>query len=213
MEAGGGTSDGSGLADQPEAGPAGDGGVPSPLMNFFVSSDTSMTGNLGGLLGADARCQRLAAAVGYGAQTWRAYLSADSPVTNARDRIGNGPYYNSVGALIAADNSALHPRNGDPALFIDEHGKRINGQWAGSPAPLEHDILTGSTSLGMLNVGLTCGSWTSTTGNSFVGHADGLGPAMSMAAMYLPWNASHTGQCANTAPGGGAGRIYCFVGN
>ncbi|MDP8999193.1 MAG: lectin [Myxococcota bacterium] len=218
-EAGGGsTNDGGspGSSDASlsvEGGPGPDAGVPSPLMNFFVSSDTSTTGNLGGLQGADARCLRLATAVGHGGKTWRAYLSADSPVTNARDRIGNGPYCNSLGALVAADNNALHPRNGDPTLFIDEHGGRINGQWAGSPAPLQHDILTGSTSTGMLNVGLTCGSWTATTGNSFVGHTDGLGPAMSMAAMYLPWNASHTGQCANTAPGGGAGRIYCFVGN
>lgn len=195
----------------PEAGPVGDGGAPSPLMNFFVSSDTSMTANLGGLTGADARCQRLATAVGHGDKTWHAYVSADSPVTNARDRIGNGPYYNSLGLLVAADNNALHPHSGDPSLFIDEHGQRINGQWAGSPAPLEHDILTGSTTLGMLNVGFTCTSWTATTGNSFVGHADGLGPGMSMAAMYTPWNSSHTGQCANTAPGGGAGRIYCFV--
>jgi hypothetical protein len=207
---GGGPSDG--MAAPLEAGPVGDGGAPSPLMNFFVSSDTSMTGNLGGLTGADARCQRLATAVGHGDKTWRAYLSADSPVTNARDRIGNGPYYNSLGLLVAADNNALHPHSGDPSLFIDEHGHRINGQWTGSPAPLEHDILTGSTTLGMLDVGFTCTNWTATTGNSFVGHADGLGPGMSMAAMYTPWNSSHTGQCANTAPGGGAGRIYCFVG-
>jgi hypothetical protein len=196
-----------------EGGIAGDGAAPSPLMTFFVSSDTSATGNLGGLAGADARCQRLAAAVGQGTKTWRAYLSADNPVTNARDRIGNGSYYNSLGALVASDNAALHLRNGDPAVFVDEHGNRINGQWAGSPAPLQHDILTGATRDGMLNIGLTCGSWASTTGSSFVGHTDGLGPGMSTAAMYLPWNASHTGQCANTAPGGGAGRIYCFVGN
>jgi hypothetical protein len=182
-------------------------------MNLFVSSDTSTTGNLGGLTGADARCQRLATAVGQGGKTWHAYLSADNPVTNARDRIGSGPYYNSLGALVASDIAALHLRNGDPAVFVDEHGNRINGQWAGSPAPLQHDILTGATRDGMLNVGLTCGSWTATTGSSFVGHADGLGPGMSMAAMYLPWNASHMAQCANTAPLGGAGRIYCFVGN
>jgi hypothetical protein len=197
----------------PDGGIGGDGGVPSPLMNLFVSSDTSTTGNLDGLTGADARCQRLAAAVGQGGKTWHAYLSADNPVTNARDRIGSGPYYNSLGALVASDIAALHMRSGDPAVFVDEHGNRINGQWAGSPAPLQHDILTGATRDGMLNVGLTCGSWTATTGSSFVGHADGLGPGMSMAAMYLPWNASHMAQCANTAPLGGAGRIYCFVGN
>src|SRR5262245_44223723 len=43
-------------------------------LSFFVTSVTSTTGNLGGLSGADATCQRLAQAVGSG-RTWRAYLS------------------------------------------------------------------------------------------------------------------------------------------
>src|ERR1051325_5438719 len=44
--------------------------------NFFVSSDTSKTANLGGLDGADARCTALAKAAGFSQKTWRAYLSA-----------------------------------------------------------------------------------------------------------------------------------------
>ena len=99
------------------------------MMNFFVTSDTSMNGNLGGLMGADMRCQRLATAVGAGGKTWRAYLSAMTPPTNARDRIGDGPYYNSAGVMVAASKDALHMRNGDAALFITEQGRRINGQW------------------------------------------------------------------------------------
>jgi hypothetical protein len=114
--------------------------------------------------------------------------------------------------MVATDKAALHARTGDPAVFIDEHANRINGQWAGSPAPLEHDILTGALRDGTLNAGMTCGNWTATTGSSFVGHTDGLGPNMSMAAMFIGWNSSHAGQCSDTAPGGGAGRIYCFVG-
>src|SRR2546423_15682008 len=38
--------------------------VPSPTMTFFVSSEKNMTGNLGGIAGADGRCQSLASAVG-----------------------------------------------------------------------------------------------------------------------------------------------------
>jgi hypothetical protein len=45
----------------------------APGTSFFVSSATSVTGNLGGLAGADATCQRLAFAVGEGSRTWRAY--------------------------------------------------------------------------------------------------------------------------------------------
>jgi hypothetical protein len=184
------------------------------MMNFFVSSDTSMTGNLGGLMGADMRCQRLATAIGAGGKTWRAYLSAMTPPTNARDRIGDGPYYNSAGALLSMTKDALHMRSGDPALFITEKGVRISGQW-GKVNPMdgnEHDILTGTTREGMISMNNTCGDWMSTNGSSFVGHSDGMGPGMATTGTYPIWNASHTGQCANTIPGGGLGRIYCFVG-
>jgi hypothetical protein len=212
----GGASGGGGRGGGGSGGGATDGGNPgdgstSPMMNFFVSSDTSMTANLGGLTGADMRCQRLAMAVGLGAKTWHAYLSAVNPMTNARDRIGEGPYYNANGVMLAATKTALHARNGDPAVFITEQGKRINGQWAGSPTPNEHDILTGSNVDGTIAMNLTCGDWMATSGSSQVGHTDGLGPNMNSMEPYNHWNSVHTGQCANTTPGGGAGRIYCFV--
>lgn len=213
-----GTAGGTGTAGAAgTAGATGSGGSSAPaanaMMNFFVSSNTSTTANLGGLTGADARCQTLAAAVGHGSKTWRAYLSVANPATNARDRIGNGPYYNSDGMMLAADKDALHARSGDAALFIDEQRNKINGQWAGSPTPIQHDILTGSNAAGMLLTANTCGDWTATTGSSQVGHADGLGPSMNPAPPYNQWAGSHTGMCGDTAPGGGAGRIYCFVGN
>src|SRR5687767_3552838 len=78
-----------------------------PVASFFVTSQTSITGNLGGLSGADATCQRLASAVGHGGRTWRAYLSVErdpangNRPTNARDRIGTGPWYNVDLRLIA----------------------------------------------------------------------------------------------------------------
>jgi hypothetical protein len=59
-----------------------------------------VTGNLGGLAGADAHCQKLAEAAGISGKTWTAYLSTSSE--NARDRIGNGPWHNAKGELIAA---------------------------------------------------------------------------------------------------------------
>ena len=62
--------------------------------------------------------------------------------------------------------------------------------------------------------GLTCSDWTSnaTTVSAQVGHSDGLGPAGSSAGNLRWWNPSHANQnCSNTAPRGGAGRIYCFA--
>jgi hypothetical protein len=189
-------------------------------MTFFVSSATSVTGNLGGLTGADATCQRLAAAVGLGSLTWRAYLSVErdpannNQPTNARDRIGAGPWYNANLDLVANSVAELHSRSGDAALFVDERGRRINGQWTGSPSPVEHDILTGSNADGTLARGLTCADWTSDSAAAIgqVGHSDGMGPQQSIAPPLNSWNSAHANQnCANTAPRGGAGRIYCFA--
>jgi hypothetical protein len=80
-------------------------------MSFFITSaGPGDGGNLGGLGGADAHCQKLAEAAGAGGKTWRAYLSTSTE--NARDRIGSGPWYNAKGELIAADIDALHSEAG-----------------------------------------------------------------------------------------------------
>jgi hypothetical protein len=194
------------------------GGVEGPAMSFFVSSTGSATGNLGGLEGADARCQDLADAAGAGAKTWRAYLSVekgpdDQPV-HAKDRIGTGPWYNFDLVMIAADVADLHTKDGDHELFLDEYGEMVNGQWENSPDPNEHDILTGTNLDGTVTVGKTCNDWTSEDPMVFaqVGHSDGLGPMMNDAPMYRPWHSVHeNGGCHDTAPKGGAGKIYCFA--
>jgi len=205
------------------AGCAGDGAPTTPtgkMTSFFVTSATSVTGNLGGLAGADATCQRLAAAAGHAGTAWRAYLSVardpgnGNQPTHARDRIGTGPWFNANRVLVANNLTELHSRTGDAALFVDEHGMRINGQWIGSPSPVEHDILTGSNADGTLAAGLTCADWTSdSTGVAAqVGHSDGMGPNQNTAGALSSWNSAHANQnCANTAPRGGAGRIYCFA--
>jgi hypothetical protein len=189
-------------------------------MSFFVTSQSSTTGNLGGLAGADATCQRLADSVGAGNRFWRAYLSAErdpsannQPV-NARDRIGIGPWHNATGALVANDLAELHGRTGDASLFVNERGVRINGQWTGSPAPVQHDVLTGSNADGTLLRGFTCADWTSGSAADVgqVGHSDGMGPGQSTAGALASWNSAHANQnCADTAPRGGAGKIYCFA--
>jgi hypothetical protein len=189
-------------------------------MTFFVSSLKSTTGNLGGLRAADNACQTLAAAVGANSKTWRAYLSVERDAdngnqpTHARNRIGSGPWVNVNGAIIAQNLTELHSRRGDAALFLDEHGQRINGQWTGSPSPVEHDVMTGSTADGMLIVGSTCSDWTSDSASvvAQVGHSDGFGPNQDQSGALASWNSAHANQnCSNTAPRGGAGRIYCFA--
>jgi hypothetical protein len=65
-------------------------------MSFFVTSVGKGNGaDLGGLEGADAHCNALAAAAGSKLKTWKAYLSTTMPGgdegVNARNRIGKGP--------------------------------------------------------------------------------------------------------------------------
>src|SRR5438128_8570821 len=83
------------MAQQPPAAP------PQPMSFFITSAGSGKGADLGGLAGADQRCQTLAAAAG-STKTWHAYLSTSAadgkPAVNARDRIGQGPWYNAKGA-------------------------------------------------------------------------------------------------------------------
>ena len=200
---------------------------PSEDLSFFVTS-TTHDGDLGGLEGADEICQELADAAGAGDKDWAAYLSAEnngSPI-HARTRIGEGPWYNANGDLVAQDLEALHQLTGNPELFITEKGEQVNGQWNGSNgmdgAPVnEHDIMTGSDAQGelILDMVTTCADWTSNTltPGPQVGHTDGMGPMMNQSeARFTSWNGGHAAQgcsAADLAARGGSGRFYCFATN
>ena len=82
----------------------------TPLGFFITSAGTGDGANLGGMAGADAICQKLAAAAGAGNRTWRAYLSGveNGEPVNAHDRIGPGPWYNAKGVEIAQNVAELH---------------------------------------------------------------------------------------------------------
>ena len=196
-------------------------------MSFFVSSvGSGKGGDLGGLAGADALCQRLAATGGAGGKTWRAYLSVSPafasatasavPGIHARDRIGTGPWFNSKGDLIARDLAHLHNGNNiNKATALDERGNPIKGR---VDTPNEHDILTGSRADGTAfapQTDTTCGAWTkSGEGSAVVGHHDRVGPNAENWA--TSWNFSHQSVgCSQEAlvRTGGAGKLYCFASN
>lgn len=201
---------------------AAEGGGDANDLSFFVTS-TTHDGNLGGLEGADEECDELATAVGAGNKTWRAYLSAENggmPV-HAKDRIGEGPWVNADGVTLAANLEALHALDGNPDLFIDENGEKINGQWNMAEVN-EHDIITGSNTAGELLMGetnSTCEDWTSNslTIGPQVGHTDGLGPnMMMMRPQHTSWNGGHGARGCSAellAMSGSTGRFYCFATN
>jgi hypothetical protein len=166
-------------------------------MSFFVTSTGSgaMGGNLGGLAGADAKCEMLAAAAGAGGKGWKAYLSTEMPAVNAKDRIGAGPWRNQRGTVVAATVTALLA--GVPAnQVLDEKGGTVPGN--------QHDTLTGSRPDGTVFAGRTCGNWASTMGQSQVAHSDGA------AGQRFSAHASGCTQQGLIATAG-AGRMYCFA--
>jgi hypothetical protein len=160
-------------------------------MTFFVTSEPiGNGGNLGGLTGADAHCQALAAAVGAGDRRWHAYLSTQArpgqPAIHARDRIGTGPWHNVNGELIARDLAHLHGDTIELARLgnnltkqsaltekaqivpgLDDFPDPRDNDWdwvKTTPYSNRHEILTGSQPDGRAfseDLDYTCDNWTS----------------------------------------------------
>ena len=194
---------------------------PTPVnpMSFFVTSSNPGKGaDFGGLAGADAYCESLAAKAGAGGRNWRAYQSTtasqSTPAVNARDRIGAGPWQNIKGEILASNVEELHGSNKlGKMTSLTEKGEIISGR--GDAVNL-HDILTGSTPEGRAlapGKDSTCGNWTqSGEGSAIVGHHDRIGLDESAAAKS--WNSSHaTRGCGleQLKTTGGAGLLYCFA--
>ena len=185
-------------------------------MTFFLTSVGSGNGaDLGGLSGADAHCQSLAAAVGADIKTWRAYLSTTgSRGVNARDRIGSGPWQNIKGVVVARDLDQLHYENNlTKETVLNEKGEMTNGR---GDTPNQHDILTGSYLDGTAAPDSNaCSNWTSSadgTGSAMVGHFDRNGGG----ANPNSWNSAHGSRgCSqdNLIATGGNGYFYCFASN
>lgn len=191
----------------------------SAQMNFFLTSAGSGDGaNLGGLQGADQICQDRAYAVGAGDLIWRAYLSTTGESgENARDRIGDGPWYNYAGTMVARDVDDLHSESNllGKENSLTERGDEVNGR---GDSPNMHDIITGSTMDGMASDAdgdTTCENWTSngSDGSALVGHHDRVGGGQNPTS----WNSAHASRgCGqeDLQGTGGNGFFYCFgIGN
>jgi hypothetical protein len=238
-----------------DAAPQGGGG--GVKFSFFVTSLGAMRrlsrsqdgfggdlryGEPTGLAGADKICAEVAemALAGAGAKPWRAFLSTTGGGPNggpvhAIDRVGDGPWYDRLGRLVAANKADLlhpRPRDADPAIVNDlpnEHG--IPNHKDGAPGcidfwcPNNHDVLTGTNELGRLystNPDSTCNDWTSAEprGRPWCGHS------WPREVSGVNWMSSLAeGGCApgvnlierggarmpTVGSGGGYGGIYCFA--
>jgi hypothetical protein len=163
-------------------------GGDTDLFSFFAISVDAIVdlcgneegcgGDLGGLDGADDMCQAAAENVGAGERTWVAFLSvtdynSQGPV-NAVDRIGEGPWYNVDGLLLAQDRAGLLQMRPDGATDIVYSSGFV--EWPFNQCLTDefgectlsygdsHDTLTGSNRQGQLisaDMKYTCNDWTS----------------------------------------------------
>ncbi len=158
--------------------------------SFFLISNSALIresgnadgfgGNLGGLAGADAICQRVAEYVSpcQSSKVWHAFLSTTT--VNAIDRLGTGPWHDRNGRLFANSLSELlndRPTTADPNIkndFPNEDGVANSdpNNTGRAQAVDNHEILTGSgtdgkvyaqtTTPGMSGSATSCGdgTWT-----------------------------------------------------
>jgi hypothetical protein len=178
--------------------PAPDDGTAKEPFSFFVTSLKAMqrlsdnedgfggdlrfgeTGDGAGLRGADKICATIAeqSMPGNG-KTWRAFLSAtqgeDGQQVDAITRIGDGPWYDRVGRLVAANKADLaqeRPAGADEAIVDDlpnEDGVPNHAPDLTAGEVDNHDVLTGSNEQGELfssSAGSTCLDWTSALGDA-----------------------------------------------
>lgn len=185
-----------------------DASTSGPEVDFFVTSvGAGRGGDLGGLEGADAHCQSLADAAGLAPRTWRAFLSTSTE--DARDRIGEGPWRNAAGDVVAENLDGLLADGIASEQMLDELGDPAAKS---SPPGREHDILTGSDEFGLRLENRTCLDWTSDSPDErvVVGHHDwGQLPNDDW---VQHWLRVHPATCdaEGMARQFGTARTYCF---
>jgi hypothetical protein len=200
---------------------AGSGAVPTEHFSFFVASYAAMQklsgspngfggdlrfGKADGLSGADEICRQIAegSMPGTGNKVWHAFLSvtkdASGQPVNAIDRVGEGPWYDRNGRVIAmtkTDLAQTRPQGADSTIINDLPNE--DGVPNHAPDGMQvdnHDVLTGSDGTGKLyknDDSVTCKDWTSSVGSDGrprVGHS---------------WPRSMGGRGGRGPTGGGAG--------
>jgi len=236
----------------------GSGGVdPKTLdkFSFFVTSLKAMRrlsnsedgfggdlryGTADGLTGADKICTEIAetSMSGSGAKEWHAFLSTTT--VSARTRIGEGPWYDRTGRLVASNLASLidnadegRPADADDAIKEDlpnEDGVPNHQPDPNAPADDNHHTLTGSNEDGELyGAEATCLDWTTTSMDNEMTGRPRIGFMWSIQNRIHWISGQDEGGCGAgvtgigtvnggsdpnnpiVGSGGGYGAIYCFA--
>jgi hypothetical protein len=230
------------------------GGSAAPLdkFSFFVTSMAAMQklsksqdgfggdftyGTGDGLMGADKICTEIAESSmpGSGAKQWHAFLSTVKGPVHAKDRIGQGPWYDRVGRLVAMNLQDLlqNRPNADPAIKEDlpnETGTPNHRPNPNAPEDDNHHTLTGSKADGTLySQTATCLDWTTSSKDNKTTGRPRIGFSWSVQNRTNWISGQDEGGCGAgitgvgtenggsdpnnpiVGSGGGYGGIYCFA--
>jgi hypothetical protein len=181
-----------------EASPSPDVAPPPPgcptRVRVFVTSST-VSGDLGGVMGADALCLKSARSQGIG-DMWTAWLSDSIRPASTRVVATSGGYVLLDGTVVAHDFQTLVSGRLDHAIDRTEANVPVTDGntevWTG------YDVTGGMTSPGFCS-SASGGDWSSTDHGAptpLVGHLDAVDPM---------WSAAYLQFCDRTNV-----RLYCF---
>jgi hypothetical protein len=136
----------------------------------FVTSVALSADQIGGLEGADGKCQALAERAGVSG-TYRAWLS-DANRSPATSMSRSGPYVLVDGRPVASDWSALISGSLDNPIDVTETGASIG---IGVHVCVGHEVWTNTLADGTTRDEQDCQGWSSAQGVSFVGYAKEAG--------------------------------------
>jgi len=133
--------------------------IPTTSKRAFITS-TTYTGNLGGLSGADAKCQARANTANLGG-VWKAWISGDSISAASRLAHSTTPYRRIDGTLIANNWDDLIDGSLQSPITITELNTTNNSNF----------VWTNTTISGEVNLpqSSSCYDWTSTSTTNLTG--------------------------------------------
>jgi hypothetical protein len=181
----------------------------------FVSS-AKFTGNLGGVAGADAKCQQLAEAAGLPG-TYKAWLSDGTSSPSTTFTRWNGPYLLVDGTEVASNWEGLTEQFHLAPISITETGQDVgesfvwtNTSASGRPGPcpcpaiLRHKGEQGSERRPAVRDG-SCQNWTSSNGVQHDGlHGSSISQTTSWTFDIMSETHSQIADCDELL------RVYCF---
>lgn len=168
--------------------------TPSASVTRVFVTSTTYNGNLGGLAGADAKCQARASAANLGG-IWKAWLS-DS-VTSAASRLNhsNNPYKRLDGKIVANNWVDLTDGNLVNPIRVNEYG--VEKETSSNLQVWTNTKVDGSI-IDTLN---TCDNWTNSSTTTHVAKIGWSG------ANYSVWTNFQQIYCSSNNAGAG---LYCF---